>query len=455
MSRHRTIPRAVRRVRVPAGGDLQRALDTARPGDRIELQSGATYTGPFRLRRIEGDGWIVVTSAGARGLPAPGHARRAGARAAHGEAARRRRARSSTADRGRASLPVDRPRHRARARHVARRARAAWRRRARRSSACRTTSSSTAAISTAIPRKGSRRGIALNARRAAVVDSYLADFKEAGADSQAIAGWNGPGPFTITNNYLEAAGENVMFGGADPAIDGLVPSDIVVTRNHLAKPLRWRSGTPGAEATAWTVKNLFELKNARRVRRGRQPARIQLAGSAERVRDAAHGAQPGRRRAVVGGRGRHVHRTTSCGTSAPASTSWGATTSIRASRRGASRSPATCSRTSAATGDRAGCSRCSTARSDVRDPAQHRVQHRLRRCSAATMRRTPGSCSRTTSPCTTRRASPDRARRTGRDSLERYFPGAVGPGNVLVGGNPDLLSARQLLSRHRSTPPGS
>ena len=56
------------------------------------------------------------------------------------------------------------------------------------------------------PRKGTRRGIALNARRAAVVDSYLADFKEAGADSQAIAGWNGPGPFAITNNYLEAAG---------------------------------------------------------------------------------------------------------------------------------------------------------------------------------------------------------------------------------------------------------
>src|SRR6185436_19000953 len=115
------------------------------------------------------------------------------------------------------------------------------------------------------PRKGSRRGIALNARRAAVIDSYLSDFKEAGADSQAIAGWNGPGPFAITNNYLEAAGENVMFGGADPAIDGLVPADIVITRNHLAKPTRWRSGTPGAEATAWTVKNLFELKNARRV----------------------------------------------------------------------------------------------------------------------------------------------------------------------------------------------
>ena len=67
------------------------------------------------------------------------------------------------------------------------------------------------------PRKGGRRGIALNARDVAVINSHFSDFKEVGADSQAIAGWNGPGPFKIENNYLEAAGENVMFGGADPS----------------------------------------------------------------------------------------------------------------------------------------------------------------------------------------------------------------------------------------------
>ena len=110
-----------------------------------------------------------------------------------------------------------------------------------------------------------RRGIALNARDAAVVDSYLSDFKEVGADSQAIAGWNGPGPFRIANNYLEAAGENIMFGGADPTIPDLVPSDIEIVHNHLAKPLRWKKGDPSFEGVEWTVKNLFELKNARRV----------------------------------------------------------------------------------------------------------------------------------------------------------------------------------------------
>jgi hypothetical protein len=112
---------------------------------------------------------------------------------------------------------------------------------------------------------GLRRGIALNSARTAVIDSWIADCHLVGADSQAICGWNGPGPFKIVNNYLEAAGENVMFGGADPKIDGLIPSDIEFKRNHCFKPLKWKSGHPDYKGTKWSVKNLFELKNARRV----------------------------------------------------------------------------------------------------------------------------------------------------------------------------------------------
>ena len=69
------------------------------------------------------------------------------------------------------------------------------------------------------------------------------------ADSQAINGYNGAGPFTIENNYLEAAGENVLFGGADPAVTNLVPSDIVLRRNHLFKPLEWRNAILAAPAS--------------------------------------------------------------------------------------------------------------------------------------------------------------------------------------------------------------
>ena len=49
-----------------------------------------------------------------------------------------------------------------------------------------------------------------------------------------------------------------MFGGNDPSIPNLVPSNITIRRNLISKPLAWRSQT-------WTVKNLVELKNARSV----------------------------------------------------------------------------------------------------------------------------------------------------------------------------------------------
>ena len=47
-----------RTIRVPAGGDLQKAIDEARGGDRIELEPRATYQGPFHLKAKEGDQWI-------------------------------------------------------------------------------------------------------------------------------------------------------------------------------------------------------------------------------------------------------------------------------------------------------------------------------------------------------------------------------------------------------------
>jgi len=60
-----------------------------------------------------------------------------------------------------------------------------------------------------------RRGVGLNSATSAVIDSYISNVHEAGNDNQAIMCWNGPGPVKISNNYLEAAGENVLFGGAD------------------------------------------------------------------------------------------------------------------------------------------------------------------------------------------------------------------------------------------------
>ena len=108
------------------------------------------------------------------------------------------------------------------------------------------------------PTRGQKRGVAMNSASTTITGSYISDIKSASQDAQAVAGWSGPGPFLIENNYLEASGENFMLGGATPGASGLVPSDLVFRRNHVARPLSWRGEN-------WTVKNLFELKNARRV----------------------------------------------------------------------------------------------------------------------------------------------------------------------------------------------
>ena len=102
-----------------------------------------------------------------------------------------------------------------------------------------------------------RRGFALNSAETWIINSQVSGFAGAGDETQAIAGWNGPGPFHIINNYLEGGAEIVMFGGADPSIPNLVPSDIEIRRNYFHRPAQWQGRA--------TIKGSFELKNARRV----------------------------------------------------------------------------------------------------------------------------------------------------------------------------------------------
>jgi len=103
-----------------------------------------------------------------------------------------------------------------------------------------------------------QRGITLNSAATTITNSYIAGIKWAGVETQAIAGWNGPGPFLIENNYLEAAGINILFGGAVTPIPNLVPSDITIRNNRLYKRPEW-------QGKGFAIKNLIELKNAQRV----------------------------------------------------------------------------------------------------------------------------------------------------------------------------------------------
>jgi hypothetical protein len=105
---------------------------------------------------------------------------------------------------------------------------------------------------------GGHRGMALHGVNLTVRNSRVTNFWEAGRDSQGIWIHNGPGPYTIEHNYIEASGENILVGGETVRIPGMVPADIVIRGNTCYKPDAWR--TNGA-----TVKIGIELKMGRRV----------------------------------------------------------------------------------------------------------------------------------------------------------------------------------------------
>ncbi len=106
---------------------------------------------------------------------------------------------------------------------------------------------------------GQKAGISANSANVTVVDSKVTGIYHI-QDAQAIRGWTGAKNLLVHNCYLESSGEIVIFGGADPENESLTPQDIAITNCDLIRPISWRGRTD------MTVKNLFELKNAKRVR---------------------------------------------------------------------------------------------------------------------------------------------------------------------------------------------
>lgn len=108
-----------------------------------------------------------------------------------------------------------------------------------------------------------RRCFALQSGATTIIDSWIDECHEKGSDSQAIISWSGTGPFRIEGNYIAGAGENIMFGGAQPAFH-TVPCDITLRRNHIVTPPAWAVRDASGK-TPWTKKNLVESKSSCRV----------------------------------------------------------------------------------------------------------------------------------------------------------------------------------------------
>jgi Putative Ig domain len=230
-------------IAVPSGGDLQAAINAAKPGDVITLAPNAIYTGNFMLpnKGAIAD-YITIRSAASDTLLPP-----AGVRMTPNYSSELPKLRSPNGMPAMQAAPA--------ANH--------WRLMfleflgnkdgsgdvialgAGGSTQTQLSQVPYALIVDRVyvhgdPVLGQKRGISLHSRDTSIVNSWVSECKAINQDSQAISGFNGPGNYLIENNYLEGAAENFMLGGADPTIPGLVPTNVTFRRNYLRKPLAWR-----------------------------------------------------------------------------------------------------------------------------------------------------------------------------------------------------------------------
>lgn len=261
-----------RAISVRAGDDLQAALNSAREGDTLILEAGATWIGNFELPGRPNKGWITLRGSLDSKLPP------AGERVSPGHAAVMPKIVTPNAN---PALNAKDGTHGWRLIGLEVGVAPGWgattyqlislgwgsgewgRRRP----------SDVVASRFIIERcyiHGSlaqrvRRGVLANAADVRIADSWIDEIHDSGFDSQAVLAYDSPGPYLILNNMLQASSENIMFGGSDPSGPGFLPSDIVIRRNHVVKPTRWNPRDPGHDGRRWVIKPSIELKFGERI----------------------------------------------------------------------------------------------------------------------------------------------------------------------------------------------
>ncbi len=277
-------------ITVNTGDDLQAALNKAQCGNTIQLQAGATFTGIFKFpaRSCDSDHWIIVrTSAPDSLLPAEGQ-RLTPCYAGIASLVGRPAYSCSTPQNVLAKLVVSELMgpvvFQSGANHYRLIGLELTRPTGTRGAA---TLMSVAAGGTAsyivLDRTwlhGTAQDEAVNGfnfsgtNNVAIVDSYFSDFHCTAltgtcTEAHALHGGTGSsqdGVYKIQNNFLEASGQAILFGGGAATT---TPTDVTIRLNHFFKPWQWMKGNSlfqgGVSGNPFIVRHHLEFKNAIRV----------------------------------------------------------------------------------------------------------------------------------------------------------------------------------------------
>jgi hypothetical protein len=276
-------------INVNANGNLQTALNAAQCGDVIQLQAGATFSGKFIVpaKNCDINHWIIVrTSSPDSALPAEGQRATpcyAGVASLEGRPQYSCANPQNVMARVEIQTRGDGPFQFAPGANFYRFIGLEVTRPAGTPGSARLMSAQGTMDHIVVDRSWlhgalqdeTHDGVSLDgATNVAVVDSYFNDFHcisitGACIDAHAVAGGvsnTQDGPFKIQDNFLEASGEEIMFGGGAATLS---PTDIEILNNHFWKPWQWMPGNSpfvgGPNGNPFIVKNHLELKNAVRV----------------------------------------------------------------------------------------------------------------------------------------------------------------------------------------------
>jgi hypothetical protein len=183
-------------LRLDRKGDLQDAIDQAKPGDTIVLEAGAVYTGPFMLPVKSGSDFITIQSSRASELPE-------GARVSPSQSALFAKVQSSTN-----AEPILRTKPGAHHYKFVGIEFSTTDENVKVFDLIRLGDWDPQTTLESVPHhliidrsyihgfktQEVQRGIALNSAETSITNSYISEIHGKGYDTQAICGWNGPGP---------------------------------------------------------------------------------------------------------------------------------------------------------------------------------------------------------------------------------------------------------------------